>query len=385
LVAETPACHLLLVEGGIVSTFESLSNQLRDDTKLMSAKTIANIASSANCRQGLVDSGAMDFIVKISRGASVEAKSKCTLAIGYLSEYTHTATSNVSTMLSLVEDVDQYQSPEGTKEKDTKMKRINMIRDASKNVTFLEKVRKARMKQAARKTRLEKRAIAIAAGEEPLSSSSGDDMSDNEDLYMNELDEDAVYTTPEDVLDHIYEDFQYDYTLHSCEFLNGGKARPTVLEAILPAIYDDGSHSQEFIYEGSMKEIEIDMEPLGKMGIKYEVVHNDFTHDSYRAQEVQAKNKRVVNAIRIGAKLNLVVSAPAATNDYKEEVATGVKMSNQLHKAENSYDNSLPNVPNYEALGMDGDAKENKRPSSAGIDNSNRSSRMSPNGPRSPV
>ena len=106
------------------------------------------------------------------------------------------------------------------------MKRINMIRDASKNVTFLEKVRKARMKQAARKTRLEKRAIAIAAGEEPLSSSSGDDMSDNEDLYMNELDEDAVYTTPEDVLDHIYEDFQYDYTLHSCEFLDGRIIRP---------------------------------------------------------------------------------------------------------------------------------------------------------------
>ena len=52
-----------------------------------------------------------------------------------------------------------------------------------------------------------------------------------------------------------------------------------------------------------MKEIEIDMEPLEKMGIKYEVVHNDFTHDSYRAQEVQAKNKRVVNAVRIGAKL----------------------------------------------------------------------------------
>ena len=111
LVAETSACHLSLVDGGIVSTFESLLNQLHDDKKLMSAKTIANIASSTNCRQNLVNSGAIELIVKISAGADIETKSKCTLAIGYLSEYTHTAVTNVSTMLSLVQDVDSASVP----------------------------------------------------------------------------------------------------------------------------------------------------------------------------------------------------------------------------------------------------------------------------------
>merc|ERR1711916_117537 len=103
--------------------------------------------------------------------------------------------------------------------------------------------------------------------------------------------------------DHIYDDFQYDYTQHSCELLNGGKARPTVLEATFPSIKDDSSHSDQFVYNGTMAEIEIDMEPLEKSTIFYDFIHNDFTHDSYRAQEVAAKNKRVANAVRMGAKL----------------------------------------------------------------------------------
>ena len=57
------------------------------------------------------------------------------------------------------------------------------------------------------------------------------------------------------------------------------------------------------------------------------------------------------------------MSAPAATDVYKVEVAANVQYSNKVHKAENSYDNNLPNVPNYEALGMD-ESKENKRPNS---------------------
>ena len=52
-----------------------------------------------------------------------------------------------------------------------------------------------------------------------------------------------------------------------------------------------------------MAEIEIEMEPLEKMNINYDVVHNDFTHDSYRAQEIASKNKKVANAVRMGAKL----------------------------------------------------------------------------------
>ena len=66
LVAETSATHKLLVDGGIVSTFTSLLHQLHDDPKLMSAKTIANIASSNDCRQSLVENGAMEFIMNIS-------------------------------------------------------------------------------------------------------------------------------------------------------------------------------------------------------------------------------------------------------------------------------------------------------------------------------
>ena len=83
----------------------------------------------------------------------------------------------------------------------------------------------------------------------------------------------------------------------------GGKARPTVLEATFPSIKDDSSHSDQFVYNGTMAEIEIDMEPLEKSTIFYDFIHNDFTHDSYRAQEVAAKNKRVANAVRMGAKL----------------------------------------------------------------------------------
>ena len=107
LIAETSACHLQLVDSGIVSTFTSLLHQLIDHTKLMIAKTIASIASSTTCRQSLVNHGAMDLIMNISKHADVETKSKCTLAIGYLSEYTHTAVANVSTMLNLVKEVEQ--------------------------------------------------------------------------------------------------------------------------------------------------------------------------------------------------------------------------------------------------------------------------------------
>ena len=102
----------------------------------------------------------------------------------------------------------------------SKQKRMNLLRDASKSNTFLGTVRKAKLNQDSRKTRLEKRAESIATGEDP-SSSDGDDLLDTDEYFTHECEENAFYGTIDEVLSHVYDDFKYDYTQHSCEFLNG--------------------------------------------------------------------------------------------------------------------------------------------------------------------
>ena len=102
----------------------------------------------------------------------------------------------------------------------SKQKRMNLLRDASKSNTFLDTVRKAKLNQDSRKTRLEKRAESIATGEEP-SSSDGDDLSDTDKYYTHECEEGVFYSTIDEVLSHVYDDFKYDYTQHSCEFFKG--------------------------------------------------------------------------------------------------------------------------------------------------------------------
>ena len=74
-----------------------------------------------------------------------------------------------------------------------------------------------------------------------------DDLSDSDDLFMNEVDEDAVYRTPEDVLGHIYDDFQYDYTQHSCELLNGKHIRVYIYVCTYVYIYTSTFYLCSFI------------------------------------------------------------------------------------------------------------------------------------------
>ena len=97
--------------------------------------------------------------------------------------------------------------------------RVNILRDVTRNAQLLEKVRRARIDKTLRMTRMDMKAAALAAGDDL--SSSGDDLSDKDELFSNEIDEDAVYQTQDDVIDHIYTEFNYEYTHHMCEILEG--------------------------------------------------------------------------------------------------------------------------------------------------------------------
>jgi hypothetical protein len=105
LVSSSSTCHEAIVEGNAVQICDHLL--ISDaDTVTQSRHEVASalcaLSSSKKCRQVLFDQGASELLVMLARSASNrDTQSKCSLALGYLSEITKVSKDVVGTLLLL--------------------------------------------------------------------------------------------------------------------------------------------------------------------------------------------------------------------------------------------------------------------------------------------
>ena len=332
LVSESQSSHAKMVESGIVATYTSLLSLLDNKTRYLTAKAICNISSSEECREGLVKEGAMELLISMAPYADTATKAKITMAIGFLSELVRTRNMDVGTTLDLVnaiESTDPAELVEQNTQESKKLKLAGMkahLKDQLKHNTFLKQIKQSRISDDTR-------------GSESLEiDSHGDHLLHEKD---DDEDESCFIAKDTDVLDHDYDNFCYEYTLHYCDTVQGGLSRPTQLDILYPTLEEDAQN--EFKFEEDFIPIPIDMKSLPKMTMRYEVVQNDFTHDAVRGKQVQSKAKKVAEAVRVQAKMGLMIFEPTVDKDYRDQIARKVAESNEIHKSENNYDSPTRN------------------------------------------
>lgn len=114
LLATPVECRLQTVTGGAIRIFTQLLPFLPEPAKHQMACSIGNMASSKECRDGLVQQGAPQLLVQLSKSPAVHTRSKCSLALGYLSENTAVARGTVASTLLLSLKAEEETAAHGT-------------------------------------------------------------------------------------------------------------------------------------------------------------------------------------------------------------------------------------------------------------------------------
>ena len=106
LVSGTEACRKPLVDGGAVKVFEDLISFLDDRAQQNMATSIAALASSPQCRESLVQQGALRLILTLSTTKNKATQAKCALAMGLLSDISFIESGTVQTLNILATAID---------------------------------------------------------------------------------------------------------------------------------------------------------------------------------------------------------------------------------------------------------------------------------------
>eukprot|EP00607_Mallomonas_marina_P002805 CAMPEP_0182426386 /NCGR_PEP_ID=MMETSP1167-20130531/12868_1 /TAXON_ID=2988 /ORGANISM="Mallomonas Sp, Strain CCMP3275" /LENGTH=775 /DNA_ID=CAMNT_0024607763 /DNA_START=762 /DNA_END=3089 /DNA_ORIENTATION=+ len=101
LISKSESCRLDIVEGQAIAIFSHLMNNIDDGGKFRMACSIANLASTKECRQKLVEQSAEELLIKLSRTPYVQTRTQCSVALGFLSEQTYVHRNTVASLLYL--------------------------------------------------------------------------------------------------------------------------------------------------------------------------------------------------------------------------------------------------------------------------------------------
>jgi len=89
LISLTPDCRLGIVQdGSVVKVFFSILSGLNDVIRHEMVCSLCNLASSRECREDLVQQGAIELLVILSDSPYPDTQAQCATALGYLSENT---------------------------------------------------------------------------------------------------------------------------------------------------------------------------------------------------------------------------------------------------------------------------------------------------------
>jgi len=101
LLSHSHSCHQMIVEGEVMRIFKSLIAGLSDLARGEMASALANISSSKECRESLVNQNSAELLIALSITSDSNTQAQCALALGYLSELTIVKNGIVASLLLL--------------------------------------------------------------------------------------------------------------------------------------------------------------------------------------------------------------------------------------------------------------------------------------------
>lgn len=102
MITQSPLCCKPIAEAGVIGIYYKMFDALSDKSRFEMACSIANMASSKDCRQLLVDQAASELLIQISASTNhIHIQSHCSLALGYLSGITKINDGVVISMLQV--------------------------------------------------------------------------------------------------------------------------------------------------------------------------------------------------------------------------------------------------------------------------------------------
>lgn len=102
LLASSEVTREVIVQGNLIEIFGVFIEGINEVSMFEIASAMAKVSSSKQCKELLVDQGAPELLIHISTtSTSLETQSKCSLALGYLSEITKVLQGTVSALLML--------------------------------------------------------------------------------------------------------------------------------------------------------------------------------------------------------------------------------------------------------------------------------------------
>jgi hypothetical protein len=102
LISLTPECRLGIVQdGSVVKVFFSILSGLNDVIRHEMVCSLCNLAGSRECREDLVQQGAIELLVILSDSPYPDTQSQCASALGYLSENTLVSNGTCASLLLL--------------------------------------------------------------------------------------------------------------------------------------------------------------------------------------------------------------------------------------------------------------------------------------------
>eukprot|EP01041_Mallomonas_annulata_P005817 gene5817-11737_t len=100
-ISESVSCRIQIVNGKAATIFGLLMDFLNDDAKYRMACSIANLASTKECRDQLVEQNAVELLISLANSQIVQTRTQCSVALGFLSEYTKVQRNTVASLLLL--------------------------------------------------------------------------------------------------------------------------------------------------------------------------------------------------------------------------------------------------------------------------------------------
>jgi len=102
MLSTTPKCCLPMVNAGVMQIFKSVLHGCTSDVARFSlALCLANMSHVKNCRAALVEVGAHEMMIALAISSKPDAREKCVLGLGYLSELTKLKKGLASALLIL--------------------------------------------------------------------------------------------------------------------------------------------------------------------------------------------------------------------------------------------------------------------------------------------
>ena len=278
LISLTPECRLHIVqEGLVVKVFFNILPGLNDVIRHEMVCSLCNLASSRECRNDLINQGAIELLVILSDSPYPDTQEQCATALGYLSENTEVKTGTCASLLLLSLKSEEMKESlamvaNGSRKKSSEDDQRASITSSHTNVS-------APAKELLALQNVKSLSVMIRDGLKRHQESHGVLATDTESTTidsksvetfrgtslddLNEIGYAELTPYEEDVLKRDYSAYEYTITNHPVSQEGGGVSEKKRVELPYPAV-SLGDAEIERTVSGELFQMKVSNEPLPK-------------------------------------------------------------------------------------------------------------------------